>query len=88
VNPVRTCIGCRGREDKSDLIRLTAFDGTVRVDSRQTAPGRGAYLHQERDCWEQAYRKRALPRVLHTSAVDRDRLFAELDALFGDGGAA
>ncbi len=88
VIAVRTCVGCRGRDDKSNLVRLTAVDGAVRVDPRRTAAGRGAYLHRDRDCWEQAQRKRALSRVLRTPAVDREQLLAAWQQLMADAGGA
>lgn len=88
VEPVRTCLGCRGRENKTDLIRLVRSDGTIVVDGRQSAPGRGGYLHPRRACWEQALRKRALTRSLGAADFDRESLLSRLTAAAGDGGAA
>jgi predicted RNA-binding protein YlxR (DUF448 family) len=88
VKPVRTCVGCRGRDNKTDLVRLVAADGSIRVDLRQVAPGRGAYLHRDRDCWEQAYRRRTLSRVLRTPALERSRLLDAWEHLDDDGGVA
>jgi uncharacterized protein len=81
VEPVRTCVACRGRESKTALIRLVSSDGSVVVDVRQVAPGRGAYLHPDRQCWEQALRRRVLPRVLTTALADPDRLMDELESV-------
>ena len=78
MQPVRTCLGCRGRENKADLIRLVRKDGTVSVDVRQQAPGRGGYLHDRPECWELALRKRALTRALRVAVVDGDTLLTEL----------
>jgi predicted RNA-binding protein YlxR (DUF448 family) len=63
TSPVRTCIGCRERELKGDLMRLVWRDGVV-VDERQTAPGRGAYLHRRSKCLETAIKRRSLGRAL------------------------
>ena len=78
MQPVRTCLGCRGRENKADLIRLVRKGGTVSVDVRQQAPGRGGYLHDRPECWELALRKRALTRALRVAVIDRDTLLSEL----------
>jgi hypothetical protein len=75
----RTCVGCRSRADKSDLIRVVAVDDTfqpaprqmdgeradqVVPDVRGRLPGRGAYLHRDRTCLELAERRRAFGRAL------------------------
>jgi predicted RNA-binding protein YlxR (DUF448 family) len=64
--PVRTCIGCRSREEKVRLIRIVLRDGGVAVDVRQREPGRGAYLHPRPECLEQALKRRSLGRALRS----------------------
>ncbi|HEY9566130.1 MAG TPA: YlxR family protein [Nocardioides sp.] len=66
--PVRTCIGCRVRAIKAELMRVVAGSEdhglTVVPDPDGTAPGRGAHLHPTVDCFELAQRRRAFPRAL------------------------
>jgi predicted RNA-binding protein YlxR (DUF448 family) len=64
--PVRTCIGCRSREERVRLIRIVLRDGGVAVDVRQREPGRGAYLHPRPECLEQALKRRSLGRALRS----------------------
>ena len=64
---IRTCVGCRARAAKSDLLRVVAVDGEVVVDPTSRRPGRGAYLHPSKDCLEQARRRRAIPRALRVT---------------------
>jgi predicted RNA-binding protein YlxR (DUF448 family) len=64
--PVRTCIGCRSREEKVRLIRIVPRNGGVTVDVRQREPGRGAYLHPRSECLEQALKRRSLGRALRS----------------------
>jgi len=64
--PVRTCIGCRSREEKVRLIRIVLRDGGIAVDVRQREPGRGAYLHPRPECLEQALKRRSLGRALRS----------------------
>ncbi|QIK66939.1 YlxR family protein [Nocardioides sp. HDW12B] len=71
-SPVRTCVGCRRRAAKTDLLRVVAEDqghGLVLVpDPPARRPGRGAYLHPDEDCLAQALRRRAFPRALRITS--------------------
>ena len=67
--PVRTCIGCRERAAKRDLLRVVAGQDTdghpaVVPDPDGTAPGRGAHLHPTTACYDLAVRRRAFTRAL------------------------
>jgi predicted RNA-binding protein YlxR (DUF448 family) len=64
VEPVRTCVGCRARAAKSDLLRVVAVAGSLVPDPRGTLPGRGAHLHPHRACLALAERRRAFGRAL------------------------
>jgi len=58
-------VGCRQEAGKRALIRLVrGLDGTVRPDPTGRAAGRGAYLHRDPACIEQARRRHALERAL------------------------
>lgn len=61
--PRRTCVGCRIRAAKSDLLRLVVVEGSVVPDPRGRLPGRGASLHPDLACLELAERRRAFPRA-------------------------
>ncbi|MFK8849457.1 YlxR family protein [Streptomyces sp. Ac-502] len=63
VCPERTCVGCRERAAKDDLLRIVAIEGECVPDPRGTLPGRGAYLHPTRDCLDLAVRRRVFPRA-------------------------
>jgi predicted RNA-binding protein YlxR (DUF448 family) len=84
--PVRTCVGCRQRTTRSELLRVTLGEDTSGVpvvvpDPRGTAPGRGAHLHPTTACLELAERRRAFPRALRYEggkALSLDRLRSHL----------
>jgi predicted RNA-binding protein YlxR (DUF448 family) len=61
---VRTCVGCRGREPKSGLLRVVGRGDEVVPDPQARLHGRGAYLHLSQECFEQAQRRRAFARAL------------------------
>ena len=62
--PERTCVGCRQRAAKTDLLRIVAIEDACVPDLRGTLPGRGAYLHPAPFCLDQAVRRRAFTRAL------------------------
>jgi len=49
--PIRTCIGCRGKFPKKDLLRFVRnAAGNLQTDSTGKLPGRGAYVCQSQAC--------------------------------------
>ncbi|MFC9296331.1 YlxR family protein [Streptomyces sp. NPDC057011] len=83
--PERTCVGCRERAAKSDLLRIVAIEDECVPDHRGTLPGRGAYVHPAVVCLDQAVRRRAFPRALRSAgALDTTEL---RKALAGEAGA-
>ncbi|MET0839585.1 MAG: YlxR family protein [Marmoricola sp.] len=76
--PVRTCVGCRERAAKRELLRVVAGTDAegqwlVVPDPRGTAPGRGAHLHPTPECLALAERKRAFTRALRHDAGGRGK---------------
>ncbi|MFJ8645053.1 YlxR family protein [Streptomyces sp. NPDC093546] len=61
--PERTCVGCRERAAKRELLRIVVIDGACAPDPRGTLPGRGAYVHPASVCLDLAVRRRAFPRA-------------------------
>ena len=66
--PIRTCVGCRERDEPQGMIRFVLdTEGELCVDLRQRAPGRGAWLHPRRGCIEQAVRRGGFARAFKRS---------------------
>ncbi|MFE7853635.1 YlxR family protein [Streptomyces sp. NPDC101209] len=73
--PERTCVGCRERAPKPDLLRIVAIKDECVPDPRGTLPGRGAYVHPALVCLDQAVRRRAFTRALRApGALDTKAL--------------
>lgn len=70
--PQRTCVGCREVLPKRSLIRIVRGPDAIQVDPTGKLAGRGAYLHDQRACWDRAL-KGALAHALKTELTDADR---------------
>lgn len=81
--PQRTCVACREVNEKRSLIRIVRGQEGVAVDKTGRMPGRGAYLHDSKECWEKALKKGILARSLKTeiSPGDMEALQAFMDEL-------
>ena len=76
--PQRTCIGCRKKGPRSELLRLVAEGSgstAVVVDERRRMAGRGAWLHFSETCLALAIKRRAFGRALKgaTGIADVER---------------
>ncbi|WP_460466636.1 YlxR family protein [Calidifontibacter terrae] len=65
---MRTCVGCRARDERSSLVRVKVSDGRLTVDERGRLPGRGAWLHPQSHCLERALQRRAFRRALRATS--------------------
>ena len=64
--PIRTCVGCRKRRPKSEMVRLTAggADGGGRAH-----PGRGVYLCPDATCIEKGLGRSDVRKRLGASCI-------------------
>lgn len=84
--PLRSCIACRERVPKRELIRVVRSpEGTLEIDPKGKRAGRGAYLCRNRQCWEEALQPGRLSQALkcRVSAEDvatlRTRALAQIE---------
>ena len=68
----RTCIACREVLPKRSLIRVVRSQQGVVIDLTGKMAGRGAYLHQQRSCWERGL-KGALASALKVELTNEER---------------
>ncbi|WP_316668965.1 YlxR family protein [uncultured Propionibacterium sp.] len=72
--PIRTCVGCRRTDERSALRRYVRADRGLVLDEACRAPGRGAWVHPDRECWTRALRggfARSFRAPVNPDAVDR-----------------
>ncbi len=79
---MRTCIACRTKRSKKELIRLTIdARGLIIRDDYMKVQSRGAYVCQDKSCWDnlakessrlnKAFRKKG-PMAFHPEFSDRN----------------
>ena len=86
--PQRTCIGCREVGGKRGFVRIVrTAEGRIVVETRERLNGRGAYLHRQRACWEQALGGGTIGHALRMSpdADDLAGLQRYLETILADG---
>ena len=70
--PQRTCVGCREILSKRQMLRVVRTAEGIRLDPTGKLAGRGAYLHDRRECWERGL-KGALAHALKAELTPDDR---------------
>lgn len=65
-------MGCREVLPKRKMVRIVRTADGVQIDPTGKLPGRGAYLHDRRECWERGLRG-ALAHALKTNLTVDDR---------------
>ena len=69
--PMRTCVVTREQFPKSELIRvLRTPEGTVTVDTKGKANGRGAYLKKDKEVILKAQKTKVLDKILEVSVPE------------------
>lgn len=64
---VRTCVACRRRAPRTDVLRVVLHGNRLIPDDRAVLPGRGAWVHPTTQCLELAVSRRAFARALRVS---------------------
>ncbi len=61
----RTCIACRNKNNKSNLIRIVnTIDNGVVIDFKQDLQGRGAYICKNKECFDKMEQRKILSKAL------------------------
>ncbi|HLB25751.1 MAG TPA: YlxR family protein, partial [Nitrospirota bacterium] len=71
--PQRSCIACRRKGEKGELIKLAAGPDGVVIDYGERLPGRGAYVCAEKACIEKGLNAGALSRAFKRQAAPPDK---------------
>ena len=64
----RTCIGCREKKNKQELVRIVnSKEKGIIVDLTQKEKGRGAYICKNKECLEKTIKNKGLSRTFKTN---------------------
>src|SRR5581483_3249217 len=78
--PERSCVACRTKRPKAELLRVVRRPGSadveLEVDLKQRLPGRGAYVCREAGCWQAGVARSGFDRALRVKvpAAARQKL--------------
>ncbi len=61
--PQRTCICCRKKFAKEQVLRIVKYNGQFLIDENQKHDGRGAYFCGSEECQKKLLKSRGLDRA-------------------------
>ena len=63
--PQRSCVVCKTKKDKNELIRIVKNQtNEIIIDQSGKKPGKGAYICDSMECLEKGIKSKALKRAL------------------------
>lgn len=69
--PQRSCIVCRTKKDKNELIRIVRNQtNEIIIDESGKKPGKGAYICDSIECLEKGIKSNALKRALEVDVPE------------------
>ena len=82
MDPVRTCVACRLRASRGELLRVVLREGRLIPDDRAVLSGRGAWVHPSAECLRQAVSRGMILRALRASGdIDASPIENRLETL-------
>lgn len=81
VQPIRTCISCRGKFNQDSLIRLVNYRGKILLNPDKLMPGKGLYLCDNPSCISKVFNSKIFNKVCKMQ-VDTNNIYEELISKF------
>lgn len=79
MNSLRMCVVCREMKPKEELLRVVRIKGeSPKIDLTFKAQGRGAYICKNRNCIENAEKRKVFERCF------KDKIGSEIYKSIGD----
>lgn len=76
MEQVRTCVGCKTLGTRKSLIRVVLVNTELTIDEGKKLPGRGAWLHASKKCFDLAVNRKAFSRALKQSVEVNEKVLA------------
>lgn len=83
--PQRTCISCKEKKDKKDLIRIVVNkENEIKVDKTGKQDGRGTYICNNINCLDKAMKTKKIQRALKIQDVPNE-IYEDLRKIINGG---
>ncbi len=78
---IRTCIACRKKANKYDLIRITSDNGEAKFDVSKKENARGLYICNNKECIKKLLKMKNINKVIKNGikADSLKRLLVEME---------
>ena len=76
MEQVRTCVGCKKLGTRESLIRVVLVNAELTIDEDKKLPGRGAWLHGSKNCFDLAVNRKAFGRALKSEVSINEKVLA------------
>lgn len=70
MQEIRTCIACRTKDIKANLIRIVAVDGIASVDETKKANTRGMYLCNNKECIKKIEKSKSASKLIKIKTTE------------------
>lgn len=66
---IRTCIACRTRKNKDELLRIVAIEGVAVLDETKKANTRGIYICENKACINKLLKAKDITKCIKIDAT-------------------
>lgn len=61
---IRTCIACRKKDNKYNLVRIVSENGNAKIDKDGKENARGIYICQDKECIKRLLKMKNINKVI------------------------
>ncbi len=82
--PQRTCIGCKSKKNKTELIRIVKNkNGEIKFDPSCKMDGRGTYICKNENCLNKAVKNKKFVKIFKTEF--EESIYKEIEEYINGG---
>lgn len=83
MKEIRSCIMCKKKKNKHDLMRIVAINGEAKLDINQNISSRGIYICDEISCLEKMHGARRLGKLVKID-ITEEKLKKIIEEILGE----
>ena len=69
----RTCIGCKKKNNKKELIRMAFNENEITLDLKQKLQGRGMYICKNEECLNRIMKNKSFKPAINETIYNKIR---------------